>query len=94
MIIRDLRHLEITTEEVAGGYIFENGTSVIKFTLNVSGTSSVKGNLAGAQAGADAFGVNTQAQAVTSTYTQSGYSGAGSTSVSSSNPNPIIFWPW
>jgi len=94
MIIRDLSHLEVATEEVTGGYIFENGSSTINFTLNVSGTSSVKGNLAGAQAGADAYGTNTQAQAVTATLTAPGRSSAGSTSVSSSNNNPAICFPW
>lgn len=92
MIIRDLTHLEIANEEVAGGYIFENGTSTIKFTFNVSGVSSISGNLAGAQGGAQAYGQNTQAQAVTSTYTNVGVSQASSTSVSSSNKSPIFWW--
>ncbi len=92
MIIRDLSHLEIATEEVAGGYTFESGYSNIGFNFNVSGTSSIKGNLAGAQGGAQAYGQNTQAQAVTSTYTNVGVSQASSTSISSSNKSPIFFW--
>lgn len=94
MIIRDLTHLEIATEEVTGGYILESGSSNITFNFNVGGTSTVKGNLAGAQGSAQAYGTNTQAQSLTSTYTNVGVSQANSTSISSSNNNPVICFPW
>ena len=85
MIISDLNYMETAEANVEGGYVFKSGTSTINFEFNVKGVSLVRGNNAGAEATAAAFGKNTQAQAISGTETGHGYSLAGATSVSSSN---------
>lgn len=94
MIISDLNYIETADDKVEGGYVFKNGSSSINFNFNVTGASLVKGNLAGAEAGAMALGTNTQAQAITYTETAPGGSLAGSTSVSSSNTSLCYFGCW
>lgn len=93
MIISDLNYMETAEANVEGGYVFKSGTSTISFNFNVTGASLVKGNNAGAEASAGAFGYNTQAQAISGTETGTGYSIAGATSVSSSN-TPKCYFPW
>ncbi|MDF5738400.1 MULTISPECIES: hypothetical protein [unclassified Nostoc] len=94
MIIYDLNYLEITSEEVFGGYDFVATKNIaIVATLNetinvdksVNSVATVKGNLANSESQATALGNNTLAETFGFTNTDSNSSAANSLSLSATN---------
>ncbi|MEH1901929.1 MAG: hypothetical protein V7L04_11075 [Nostoc sp.] len=94
MIISDLNYLEITSEEVLGGYNFvatknvnivANLTETVNINKNVKSTVTVKGNLANSESQATALGNNTLAETFGFTNTDSNSSAANSLSISATN---------
>ncbi|MFQ3616118.1 MAG: hypothetical protein SNJ57_14410 [Cyanobacteriota bacterium] len=81
MNIADLSYLEVAQADVNGGYYFGPSSTthvnaVIKETLdikkNLVSTVLVKGNFAGAEADAVAYGKNTSTQAISATFVDQG----------------------
>jgi hypothetical protein len=92
--------IEVTddsAENVSGGYYFgASSTTLVKanitenLTIDKKFTSKtmIRGNFAGAEAGATAFGANTATQAISSTTVVQGYgSTSNATSISGTNGN-------
>ncbi|MBW4565268.1 MAG: hypothetical protein KME32_30120 [Mojavia pulchra JT2-VF2] len=91
MIIADLNYLEVTTEEVLGGFSFSAEKDVdidididenIDINKNVDVTVDISGNIATAESGATAVGNNTLAESFAFTYTDGNTSSSNAFAVS------------
>ncbi|MEH2359016.1 hypothetical protein [Nostoc sp.] len=94
MIISDLNYLEITSEEVLGGYTFtavkniaiaDNRNETIAINKNVNSVANIRGNLANSETQATAFGPNTLAETTGFTNTTTNSSAANSLATSATN---------
>lgn len=99
MIIADLNYLEITSEEVLGGFGFGYGDFDIDKDVdidididedldidkNVDVTVDISGNLATAESGATALGNNSFAETFAFTFTSDGVASANALSISGTN---------
>ncbi|MEH2383012.1 MAG: hypothetical protein V7K27_29685 [Nostoc sp.] len=94
MIISDLNYLEITSEEVVGGYSFvaekainiaANLVENVAINKNVNSAATVRGNLANSETQATAFGPNTLAETTGFTNTTPNSSASNSLAVSATN---------
>lgn len=86
MLISDLNYLHAADVDVEGGYYFgPSSNTTVTENLNIrkyfESKTNIRGNFAGAEAGADALGKNSSTQAVTYTSTIQGF---GSTSTATS----------
>lgn len=87
MIISDLNYLEAVQENIQGGYDFGDSSYTstkqkLQIKLKLISSVNVKGNFAGAEAGALAEGSNTSSQAITNTFTDNYTSASSATSTS------------
>ena len=100
MIISDLNYLEAAEANVEGGYYFGNNVHVrveknLKVNNDFNSRVNVRGNFAGAEAEAFAFGKNTSAEGFTFTETVQGHSSVAlASSLSASDKDRFFFKRW
>lgn len=99
MIISDLNHLEVVSEEtsVVGGFgVYENGsanfTERVNINKNVSSNVFISGHLATAEADSNATGYGTLAETFTKTNTSGYSSSANSTSIAGTSGGYYYIW--
>ncbi len=102
MIISDLNYLESAEANIVGGYYFgsssntnvnANITENLNINKNFNSTTVIKGNFAGAEAGAFATGKNTSTQAISATDVVQGVSSASqATSISGTSGFTRRYW--